>query len=1114
MLSWLHVAIMSWLHVASCPYLCPGPRAVQRQAVQKEPGRHVHHRRKPCHWNFEECEGVGGIFFLRCPYKTKRADVCRKMLLLPHELASYLEDNEIEVMDDSQTSVRLEGLVQVRPGMLYDGPVTNLDWKMQAVRAFLLWPSDFCVVDVDRAWRTKGSHTDILNRSRRSGPRNPLTKILWEPNFLHDCIFPDGYERSHTHMVHGDVVQGCPSDMQSLLGSFDGPRCSEIPVLVLPRCLCDALFNGKLLSLGLLGRWNVKLFPDWPPQEWLSARWNMHERLTPFWEHASKDLHPDTLDECIGKVRSIASHAELDTATRQSVVDIAMYLDNISQGLKAFKDPRRLDLRTTSSTAHWAPQIMFAAVMSTQHLRQHKREPLLSVLRHALPLSVPRPLVNFVDHIQLAAPADESIRNGRFILELTLLLHRRHHDQLRGASIYLWWDATSKKRDYLLTKAHYILDAELMNVFDAVNSLRKGEVRGDAHHPDDVISAGIRMLHFLPVLLGLRCTSLVQKIGALMHQLCLICACMDDIAAFFDQVVSVTTDMGTELGLAEFHSHDFRRLIPPWFEPLDPQDDTGGLLPHQNVRQVSWSDAWLLAFAIPVPGMMHIISNLLIEVHEGLNLWSAMTAKLHEISKLLTITQRRERFIEKCLRGTPHECHVHLFDHEFDRLYDKRWFAVLQFLKSLKPVLAFLSASWNAGLYLAGHSGADGADDVADDSFQASHITKALQDKMLVAFVSMVFTLDWFVARIASWAEGCDCHEQDLVEEPTKYKRNKRMRRHLKLQQRARPCMNKGKRSASMASGQLDVFLAALQQKALGQLMSEIRWGLTEAEWQQILADWTRAVGHVLTELSQKCAFWRKLPWFLCAMAVSDEMRGREFARTMMQMYDSTADVAGAGNASHHRLSQRFLRRGGALRALIEKWVDGAALSTLPELAIAIAKLSKIPIVEREIEAEASLVNHGLRNPGSGVIEASLLMKMGPLQERLDNDPAYFLQLMELWPKVSSPSLVPQLFGFHSHPQVQALLNSSERVKGSKWWSLLAKLIYHADLPAQFLRFDSAQADHAAFAEAERKALKLQEQSLQIVRPKQQLTEGAVLKRAFCRQVQARVEVEQFYILK
>lgn len=79
---------------------------------------------------------------------------------------------------------------------------------------------------------------------------------------------------------------------------------------------------------------------------------------------------------------------------------------------------------------------------------------------------------------------------------------------------------------------------------------------------------------------------------------------------------------------------------------------------------------------------------------------------------------------------------------------------------------------------------------------------------------------------------------------------------------------------------------------------------------------------------------------------------------------------------------------------------------------------------------------------------------------------------------------------------------------------MLAKLIYHADLPAQFLRFDSAQADHAAFAEAERKALKLQEQSLQIVRPKQQLTEGAVLKRAFCRQVQARVEVEQFYILK
>ena len=230
------------------------------------------------------------------------------------------------------------------------------------------------------------------------------------------------------------------------------------------------------------------------------------------------------------------------------------------------------------------PQVLFATVMCTQHLREHKREPLLTLLRHALPFSVPRPLANFVDGTDIFAPGSESIRHARLILELTLLLHRRHHDQLHDASIYLWWDATSMKREYLLTKAHYVLDADLMNVFEAANSLRKGEVCEDPV-PDDVMSVGIRILYFLPVLLGLRCTSLVQKVGALMHQLCMICASLDDIAMFFDQVVSVTTDMGTELGLAEFHSQDFRKLIPPWFEPLDLEDDTGALPMHQDVSR-------------------------------------------------------------------------------------------------------------------------------------------------------------------------------------------------------------------------------------------------------------------------------------------------------------------------------------------------------------------------------------------------------------------------------------------------------------------------------------------------------------------------------------------------
>lgn len=196
---------------------------------------------------------------------------------------------------------------------------------------------------------------------------------------------------------------------------------------------------------------------------------------------------------------------------------------------------------------------------------------------------------------------------------------------------------------------------------------------------------------------------------------------------------------------------------------------------------------------------------------EGLRLWASMTMKLEKLAKLLAIPQRRERFIEKCLRHTTHVAYVPHFEREFEKLYDKRLFAVLCFLKAVHPVLPLLQASWDPTRYVHGHSGEDGQDDVEDDGFQVS--TDALRDKMLVAYAFMIFTLDWYVARIASWSEGCDCHEADLLEERSKFKR-RRWLHETSSRGASNPlhatCMRKGKRSASMAAGKCDTLLSDL----------------------------------------------------------------------------------------------------------------------------------------------------------------------------------------------------------------------------------------------------------------------------------------------------------------
>ena len=83
---------------------------------------------------------------------------------------------------------------------------------------------------------------------------------------------------------------------------------------------------------------------------------------------------------------------------------------------------------------------------------------------------------------------------------------------------------------------------------------------------------------------------------------------------------------------------------------------------------------WLLQQALPIAGMMHIASNLLIEVHDHLQLFDVMSDKLTELGKLLCQPVRRDRFIRTCLLDTEFAQYEHMFEYEFTPMHDKRWF--------------------------------------------------------------------------------------------------------------------------------------------------------------------------------------------------------------------------------------------------------------------------------------------------------------------------------------------------------------------------------------------------------------------------------------------------------
>ena len=188
-----------------------------------------------------------------------------------------------------------------------------------------------------------------------------------------------------------------------------------------------------------------------------------------------------------------------------------------------------------------------------------------------------------------------------------------------------------------------------------------------------------------------------------------------------------------------------------------------------------------------------------------------------------------------------------------------------------------------------------------------------------------------------------------------------------------------------------------------------------------ILGEWYRGVAHVTSELQQKCAFWQKLPWRLCALALPCDDDAKTRAVECMAAYDESVAIAGDG--SHHRVTQRFLERGSPLRTDLEAWVanEGARREHFPNLSFEIAKLSNIPIVERCIEGLASQVKHALRHSKSSISEVSLRLHFNEIEVRSRTEPDFLAQLLPLLSAVSQPADIPRLFGFEFHPRVLAL---------------------------------------------------------------------------------------------
>ena len=129
--------------------------------------------------------------------------------------------------------------------------------------------------------------------------------------------------------------------------------------------------------------------------------------------------------------------------------------------------------------------------------------------------------------------------------------------------------------------------------------------------------------------MGARAGDLHHKCAAILHTLNLEAHGVEHLAAMLDHMVSVTTDMGVELGIGDCQAPTLWRDFRARFGRADQLEaDDGGGEATSEAAAADPGRAFIFGNAIPVLGVMHIMGNLTADVHSAMSGWEASTSQL------------------------------------------------------------------------------------------------------------------------------------------------------------------------------------------------------------------------------------------------------------------------------------------------------------------------------------------------------------------------------------------------------------------------------------------------------------------------------------------------------
>ena len=482
--------------------------------------------------------------------------------------------------------------------------------------------------------------------------------------------------------------------------------------------------------------------------------------------------------------------------------------------------------------------------------------------------------------------------------------------------------------------------------------------------------------------------------------------------------------------------------------------------------------------AVVIPGALHICSNLCKDVSSKLAHWDVFLKELALFESLLCHRDRRERFLSTCVPATAEE--RTLFKSFSGSLYEKRWGAVVSFLRKFVPLIGALKKFWNHDKYVEGYQQRANAGGEADDgvgaSFVAADLTRALFSNMFNVYVSMVLSLFNIVENLASWFEGCQCHEQQLQQHGNKIKRASK-----KETSESGPyafCPMKGKRAPELAAGALgETFETLLSSRKASLLRKMSEQQLSQENEALVLQDFDAGKNYIQLGLQVKLDFWTKFPWRLAALGHRDTDVARAAAVDMLEKSIGLGLGVPDPDLVHHPTTVKFLAPASPLRPLLEAFAEGQPMSDA--LRIEAAKLSFMPVVERSIESKHSLISRRVQKQWRSGRIVSLTLRVPDIKAEVAADASFLQDLTKAFALTRDPVGAAKQLGIHEHPELmKACFDNTHKASRV---GIVNRIVYRCDLESKFETHSAARVQHD---QTTRKRARLADQAMQqIVAP-------------------------------